>query len=115
MKYHKIPKVDKSVCTAEQMIAYNIAFRLHISYADQFAKVNAVNSGGARADSADLARQGLKNYRTAYSYKPGKYDEDAIFSALLAGLYDYFAGEYHIFTSYEDIGQAFPAHYLKEA
>lgn len=114
MKYHKIPKVDKSVCTAEQMIAYNIAFRLHISYADQFKKVNAVNPGAARADCADLAMEGLKNYKAAYSYKPGKYDEDAIFSALLAGLYDYLS-DFHIFSSYEDIGRAFPAHYLKEA
>lgn len=76
MKYHKIPNVEKSVCTAEQMIAYNIAFRLHISYANQF-------------------------------------EEDAIFSALLAGLYNYLSN-FHIFSSYEDIGRAFPAHYLKE-
>ena len=26
IKYHKIPKVEKSVCTAEQKIAYNYAF-----------------------------------------------------------------------------------------
>ena len=114
MKYHKIHNVEKSVCTAEQMIAYNIAFRLHISYADEFKKVNAVNQGEARADCVDLAREGLKWYRMSYSYKPGKYDEDAIFSALLAGLYDYLA-EFRIFANYEDIGIAFPAHYLKEA
>lgn len=114
MKYHKIPKVEKTVCTAEQMIAYNIAFRLHISYADQFKKVNSVNQGGARADCAGLAREGLKWYRMSYSYKPGKYDEDAIFSALLAGLYNYLS-DFHIFSSYESIGRAFPAHYLKEA
>ena len=114
MKYHKIQNVEKSVCTAEQMIAYNIAFRLHISYADEFKKVNAVNQGEARADCVDLARKGLKWYRMSYSYKPGKYDEDAIFSALLAGLYDYLA-EFRIFSNYEDIGIAFPAHYLKEA
>ena len=114
MKYHKIPNVEKSVCTAEQKIAYNIAFQLYISYADQFKKVNAVNSGAARADCDDLARKGLEWYKMAYSYKPGKYDEDAIFSALLAGLYDYLSDS-HIFTNYEDIGRAFPAHYLKEA
>lgn len=114
MKYHKIQNVEKSVCTAEQMIAYNIAFRLHISYADEFKKVNAVNQGEARADCVDLAREGLKWYRMSYSYNPGKYDEDAIFSALLAGLYDYLSN-FRIFSSYEDIGKAFPAHYLKEA
>jgi hypothetical protein len=113
MKYHKIPNVDKSVCTAEQMIAYNIAFRLHISYADEFQKINFVNRGGARAYCANLAREGLKEYRMSYSYKPGRYDEDAIFSALLAGLYNYLS-DFHIFSNYEDIGRAFPAHYLKE-
>lgn len=25
MKYHKIPNVEKTVCTAEQKIAYNLA------------------------------------------------------------------------------------------
>ena len=113
MKYHKIANVDKSVCTCEQKIAYNIAFRLHISYADQFSEVNAINPGAARSNCADLAREGLKWYKMSYSYKPGKYDEDAIFSALLAGLYDYLSN-FHIFSSYEDIGRAFPAHYLKE-
>ena len=114
MKYHKIQNVEKSICTAEQMIAYNIAFRLHISYADEFKKVNAVNQGEARANCVDLSREGLKWYRMSYSYKSGKYDEDAIFSALLAGLYDYLSN-FRIFSSYEDIGKAFPAHYLKEA
>ena len=113
MKYHKIANVDKSVCTAEQKIAYNIAFQLHISYADQFAEVNAINPGSARSNCAELAQEGLKWYKMSYSYKPGKYDEDAIFSALLAGLYDYLSN-FRIFSSYEDIGKAFPAHYLKE-
>lgn len=111
MNYHKIPKVEKSICTAEQKIAYNIAFRLHIAYADQFEKINSVNPGGARAKCAELAKEGLNYYKMSYTYKPGKYDEDAIFSALLAGLYDYLS-DYHIFSSYKDIGQAFPACYL---
>ncbi len=113
MKYHKIPNVEKTVCTAEQKIAYNIAFRLHIAYTDQFKKVNAVNPGEARAKCVELAKEGLKYYQMAYTYKPGKYDEDAIFSALLAGLYNYLS-DYHIFSSYEDVGRAFPAHYLEE-
>ena len=36
MKYHKIRKIEKTVCAAEQMIAYNIAFRQHISYQHDF-------------------------------------------------------------------------------
>ena len=113
MKYHKISGVEKSVCTAEQKLAYNIAFQLHISYANEFEKANSVNPGAARSSCAELAKTGIRWYRMSYSYKPGKYDEDAIFSALLAGLYNYLS-DFHIFSNYEDIARAFPAHYLKE-
>lgn len=111
MKYHKIQNVEKSVCTAEQKIAYNIAFRLHISHGDDFKKINDINHGAAVAWSATLAREGMNTYRASYAYNPQKYDDDAIFSALLAGLYNYLS-DFHILSSYEDIGRIFPAHYL---
>ena len=110
MKYHKIRGVGKTVCTAEQKIAYNIAGRL-VSYKTNFDRVNAVNPGAARSDCVQLAHEGLKHYRMAYDYTPEKFDEDAIFSALNAGLYDYLAKPF-IATSYEQIGAAFPALYL---
>lgn len=111
MKYHKIPNVDKSICTAEQKVAYNIATRLDF-LRDDFNQLNAINPGEAKNSCARLAEYGMRLYRQAYSYKPDKYNEDAIFSALLAGIYDYMTGRKFIATSYESVGKAFPALYL---
>lgn len=38
--------------------------------------------------------------------------EDAIFRALRAGLHDFICHHGPIFTTYKEVGQAFPAHYL---
>lgn len=38
--------------------------------------------------------------------------EDAIFSALRAGLHDFICHHGPIFTTYKEVGQAFPAYYL---
>lgn len=111
MKYHKIRNVSKEVCTAEQKIAYNLAFRAHINFQEEFDRVNAVHPGGARSDCTRLAHREVESFRRAHDYKPGQYDDDAIFSALLAGLYDYMCRPF-IATSYEQIGKAFPAQYL---
>ena len=32
IKYHKIKNVSIEICTAEQIIAYNLAFNIHINY-----------------------------------------------------------------------------------
>lgn len=111
MKYHKIRNVEKTICTAEQKIAYNIAFNLHITYQRDFDRVNACNPGGAKADCVRLAHDGLNSYQMSYDYKPGKYDEDSIFCALNAGLYGYLCKPF-IASNYEQIGKAFPALYL---
>ena len=51
MKYHKIRNVDKSVCTAEQKIAYNAAFYHTFDYRETWKKYDidaiqaALNAG----------------------------------------------------------------------
>lgn len=99
MKYHKIKGIDKSICTAEQKIAYNLAF----------ANKDFVMRAGYDVPTA--AHKIVELYQNGYDYKPGKYDIDAIFSALLAGLKDYCEHPF-IATDYETIGKAFPALYL---
>lgn len=110
MKYHKITGIEKTICTAEQKIAYNIAFRAHISFQEKYdaaAKISAICKDDAVHDI-------LKFYFSEYLRTDGKntkYDTDAIYSCLLAGLDGYLKKPF-IATDYEQIGTAFPAYYL---
>lgn len=99
MKYHKIKGVGKSICTAEQKIAYNLSF----AYIDYIKR--------AGYDVPTAAHKLVELYQNGYDYIPGKYDIDAIFSALLAGLKNY-CNRPFIAADYETIGKAFPALYL---
>jgi hypothetical protein len=108
MNTHKIRNVAKDICAAEQKIAYNIAFNLHLAYSDKWKKLE---TAAARSEfRAALVSQGLENYRLSYDYKPDKFNEDAIFCALNAGLENYF-NKFFIASDYETIGKAFPIYY----
>ena len=109
MKYHKIAGVEKAVCTAEQKIAYNLAFRAHIANQAEFDRVNAINPGQAKSDCSEIARKSLINYKKSCDYT-NKHAEDAIFCALNAGLYNYMCKPF-VASNYEQIGEAFPANY----
>lgn len=98
MKYTKIRGVEKEVCTAEQKIAYNIAF----ANRDYFSR--------AGFTIADAARAGVEMF--CRSHPKSKFDVDAIFSALMSGLEEYYKGP-SILWDYESIGKTFPALYLK--
>lgn len=109
MKYHKIRGVDKSTCTAEQKIAYNCAFLIFedcrynwLENKDKARSVLAYHETKAIAEQIErLAKSGCK------------YNLDAVQCALNTGLHDYIFGKYHILTSYQDIGAAFPAYYME--
>lgn len=110
MKYHKIKNIPLTVCTAEQKIAYNLAF--------SWREVVKRNYGEMPCafQKSDVLHQFIhmmiKGYKSAYDYKPGRYDIDAIFCALNAGMEKYINSEYSILNSYEEIGKMFPACYL---
>lgn len=110
MKYHKINNIPLETCTAEQKIAYNLAF----AHYDLFLKeYNRMPTGHARAEVIHhAARKMIEWYKGGYSYT-NKYNIDLIFSALLAGLENYFNTKYKILSSYKEIGKIFPANYLK--
>lgn len=116
LQYHKIRGVDKSVCTAEQKIAYNMASRI---YGDiRFAKAwQQYDSGKVPAFlQNDWESKAIRIYFTTwqrdYNKASAYYNEDAIFSALRAGLHDFICHHGPIFTTYKEVGQAFPAYYL---
>lgn len=115
VKYHKIRGVEMSVCTAEQKIAYNLAWRANLRCGERFREcLPLVTFAEAKHAASKLAREMLDEYRLSYNYQrnPGRYTEDAIFSALLAGMYDYLCKPF-IATDFARIGQAFPAYYLE--
>lgn len=108
---HKIRNIPRDVCTAEQKIAYNLAFGCHISYQSEFDRVKAAGSAAAISEGVSrMIFQALRDYQNAYTYTPGKYDLDAISHALHCGLLQYM-NRPRIFTSYADIGNAFPILY----
>lgn len=100
-KYHKIPKVEKSVCTAEQMIAYNLAFYNHYLFSDYGKAENK------KQWTVDTTKQMMSNYRNAYDYT-GKYNEEAIEYALLHGIETYAGTKCRVLFHYSEVSEIFP-------
>lgn len=116
MKYHKIHNVPLKVCTAEQMVAYNIAFAVHINYQDKYDKAKAISSICADDVVRDIILMEVQNFKKGMEegrYKKN-FDIDAIQACLNAGLVNYL-DHFFIATEYEQVGKAFPAYYLKGA
>lgn len=103
MRLHKIPGVPLEVCCAEQKIAYNLAFRLHVNQGDEYLAL----PDECKSQAIDrLTEEALENYRKAYRYRPGKYNEDAIADFLKRGLARYLEKQF-IAVDYERIGKVF--------
>ena len=92
---HKIHGVDKNVCCAEQKIAYNLAF------ASRSMIIRANMS------SEEAIPEMLRMFRLSYDYKPGRFDEQIIASALAAGFPKY-REHFKLATNYEQIAEMFP-------
>ena len=112
MKYHKIRGVPLDECTAEQKIAYNLAFAYYYNVIQEY---NRLTMQFQKSELVSVSvRKMLDLYRMGRDYKPGKYNEDAIFCALNAGFENYLKAKYHILSSYKEIGEMFPANYLNK-
>lgn len=99
MKLHKIPNIPLDECAAEQKIAYNLAFAEWINRGDPTSTT----------DFEDAARYLVRvHWRGAGYNKRGRYNDEAILAALTAGLEGYLKSSHHIFSSYKEIGDAFP-------
>lgn len=110
LRYNSIQGIDKKTCTAEQKIAYNLAFRCYITYQDSY---KALGSNFAKSRAIiDMVNDAIKKYCAAYDYVPNKYNLDGIKAALQAGLRSYMEKNGPIASSYKEIGEMFPAHYL---
>lgn len=104
MKYGKIKGIEKNICTAEQVVAYNLAFK----YRDMIKPVyDKMPMGFQKNEVIMQAARRLSN-------EVEKYDADAVFCALTAGLEKYMNSKYAILTTYSEISEMFPALYLNE-
>ncbi len=110
MTYHKISGIEKSVCTAEQKIAYNLASSYANLYTKSFCRL--IEHGAAEvAISAAIDDIHAHIMRLYITDATGKYDIDGISCALRAGLREYLQHPL-IACDYVSIGRAFPARYL---
>lgn len=109
LKYHKIKNIPLEVCTAEQKIAYNLAFS-NISIIEKTYNkcTTEIQKSSVISEAVNLC---MKQWTNSYDYE-SRYNIDAIFSALMAGMERYINEKYHILNSYEEIGEMFPANYL---
>lgn len=109
VKYHKIRNVEKSVCTCEQKIAYNIAWQVGLTENDKYqrAKADRVFKSITSGFISDCIRWGISLYEDSYN-RSDRYDIDTIFGILLNGMEDYFDAGCPILASYEAIGKMFP-------
>ena len=105
-RHHKIRGVPIEVCSAEQKIAYNIAFYGHISLGDEYR--NALRVSKNRADQIlnEIIDIEFGSWMRTYSPR-NNYDDDAIKECLIAGLADYLVRPF-IASDYETVGRAFP-------
>lgn len=101
MKFHKIRGIEKSVCTAEQKIAYNYAH-------DDYDWV--IRSGMELWEYLDSVTRRIRDNEEIMK----KYDIDAIIHCLRQGFVNFCKAKYHILTSYKEIGQMFPSLYPVE-
>lgn len=109
MKFHKIRNVPIEVCTAEAKIAYNYAF----NYLDIIQ--NAYNKCTCNFQKKDVILEGVKLIMENLSENAkNRYDIDAIFCCLNAGLEGYINEKYHILSSYEEIGKIFKSELYEE-
>lgn len=111
MKYHKIRNIPMHICTAEQKIAYNLAFSHTVNYRKmyQIAQCNFQK----REIITSAVHWCITLYQSSYEYaeNPKKYNIDGIFTSLMAGMENYFNGK-EILCSFSEIGETFPANYL---
>ena len=92
MTFRKIPNIEKNVCTAEQKIAYNFAFR----YRD-------FNGSKELSDLLQVVAAEIKSNEKIMRM----YDIDSIIHCLRNGYIEYRKNYPAFLTDYETIGKVF--------
>ena len=110
MKTHKIRNIDKSVCTVEQVIAYNMGFS-DLEYGKELFRDYYEDEARRRLfRMRDIHIQELKKKKGANTV-----NFDAVFCAYNAGIIDYIKSDGSgICWNYEQVGKTFPLLYSVE-
>lgn len=115
MKYHKIRNVPLEVCTAEAKIAYNLAFANTWDYREEYKKnANSCSRTEVSKFVTEAIAWCMKMLECSWDYQKilNKYDIDAIFCCLNAGMENYLKSKCDVLSSYAEIGKTFPSLYL---
>ena len=104
MKVNKIRNVEKSVCFAEQKIAYNYAFMYHTRLKNIFNSDNtAIEKSESYQEIIDFVVAGIKS-----AGLDNKYNIDAIIHCFKNGIENYMNfNNSGVLSNYEDIGKIF--------
>lgn len=107
MKAGKIQRVDKSICTAEQKIAYNYAFSWHSILRKLYcnSELTAIQKSELLQDIVNSILASMKENEI-----DKKYNVDLIIHCFRNGVEKY-ANGFEVLSSYEQIGKAFPSNY----
>lgn len=81
------------------------------AYKKNASNISGINVSDLVSEAVDWCMKMWKNGEP-HQTTPNKYDIDAIFCCLNAGMENYFKGDYAILSSYEEIGKTFPSLYL---
>lgn len=102
-KQHKIRNVDKQVCTAEQMLAYNFAF----SMGDTIKRwYNRCTTGIQRSEvTQEFTMMCMKQFENS------RYNLDAIVHIFRNNIENYVKSGCKIYINYKEIGEMFPCGY----
>lgn len=109
MKMHKIPKIDKNICTCEQKIAYNYAFM----WRNTLEKIRKSDNMQTVKDEA--YQKIIDNVINSIQENgiDKRYNIDAIIHCFRNGIKRYMEG-FEILFSYEEIGKTFQCLYETE-
>lgn len=100
-KIHKIRNVDLTVCTAEQMLAYNAADQISSVFGHRIAAAD-------ESTRPELINQAINTAMGWFSPRAAeRYNMDTVKACIAAGLPGYLAG-HRLYSSYAEVGEAFP-------
>ena len=110
-KSHKIPGIDKNICCAEQVIAYNYLFSWCLNDHDKSYALDHIQ----KELSAKAAGTYNELYHPIHPEKPGRYDYDLVYHFILQSWDRYIENNKPIFGDYSKLATIIYSDHYKAA